>query len=65
MEMSESTINLINTIKSGDVIGMESSFNAAMAEKVSAKLDDMRATVAQNMFKTVEEPTPEATPEAE
>lgn len=51
--MNENTMNLINAIQTGDAVEIESAFNAAMAEKVAEKLDTMRATVAQNMFKTV------------
>lgn len=42
--------NLINAIADGNAVETESSFNAAIAEKISARLDDMRATVAQSMF---------------
>jgi hypothetical protein len=37
-----------------DAVGTESAFQSAMAEKISAKLDDMRVSVAQSMFKTPE-----------
>lgn len=60
--MSETTMNLINAIRAGSATETESLFGAAMAEKLSGKLEDMRANVAQNMFKTQEEPT-EATEE--
>jgi hypothetical protein len=53
--MNETTLNLINAIAEGDALETEKAFQAAMAEKISAKLEDMRAQVAQNMFKTVEE----------
>lgn len=52
--MSENTINLINAIQAGDAVELESAFNSAMAEKVAERLDAMRDTVAQNMFKTAE-----------
>lgn len=55
--MSETTMNLINAIRAGSATETESLFGAAMAEKLSGKLEDMRAAVAQNMFKTQEEPT--------
>lgn len=48
--MSESVINLVNAIKSGDALATEQSFADAMAEKIGAKIEDMRATIAQNMF---------------
>jgi len=54
--MSETTMNLINAIRNGSATETESLFGAAMAEKLSGKLEDMRATVAQSMFKTQEEP---------
>jgi hypothetical protein len=48
--MTESVKNLINAIVNGNASETEDAFNAAMAEKVSAKLDDMRMQVAQGMF---------------
>ena len=47
------TLELINAIANGDAVATEDSFNAAMAEKISAKLDDLRVRVAQNMFNAV------------
>jgi hypothetical protein len=63
--MSETTMELINAIESGDAVGIESTFNAAMAEKISGKIEAMRSDVAQNMFKTVtqQEPTETTTTE--
>lgn len=55
--MSETTLNLIQSIANGDAIETEQAFAAAMAEKLSVKLDDMRASVAQNMFATQEPAT--------
>jgi thymidine phosphorylase len=52
--MNENTLNLINAIAAGDALETENAFNAAMAEKISTKLEDMRAQVAQNMFATQE-----------
>jgi hypothetical protein len=52
--MNETTLNLINAIAEGDALETEKAFQAAMAEKISAKLEDMRAQVAQNMFATPE-----------
>lgn len=59
------TKELINAISTGDSVGIESAFNAAMAEKITVKLDDMRQEVAQNMFKSpaVEAAAPEAAAE--
>lgn len=48
--MNETTMELVNAIKTGDAIATEQAFAAAMAEKLSAKIDDMRQTVAANMF---------------
>lgn len=53
--MSETTINLVSAIASGDAVEIENSFNAAMAEKISSRLDDMRLEVAKNMFNQPEE----------
>lgn len=44
------TLELINAISQGDAVATENAFNAAMAEKISVKLDDMRVSVAQTMF---------------
>lgn len=49
------TLELINAISTGDASATESAFNAAMAEKISAKLDDMRINVAHAMFNVQEE----------
>lgn len=49
------TRDLINAIAAGDALEIENAFNSAMAEKVSARIDDMRVSVAQNLF--AEEPT--------
>lgn len=60
--MSDSVKNLISAIAAGDAVGTENAFNATMAEKISAKLDDMRIAVAQNMFKANSEETPAEEP---
>lgn len=52
--MSDTIKNLISAIASGDAATTQDAFNAAMAEKISARLEDMRADVAANMFKTEE-----------
>jgi hypothetical protein len=59
--MNENTLNLINAIAKGDAIETENAFQTAMAEKISVKLDDMRAQVAKNMFATQEEVVEEET----
>jgi hypothetical protein len=61
MTIRENTMNLINAIQAGDALEMESAFNAAMAEKVSEKLDGMRGEVSQNMFKTLEQSVEDTT----
>ena len=48
------TRNLINAIADGNALETESSFNAAIAEKIAGRLDTMRQDVAQNMFKVAE-----------
>lgn len=52
--------DLISAIASGSAIETENAFNQVMAEKISARLDDMRIDVAQNMFKEQVEVTEEA-----
>jgi len=58
--MSEHTLDLVSAIVNKDATGIEDAFNAAMAEKIAARLEDMHTAVAQSMFKqpdiTVEEP---------
>jgi hypothetical protein len=57
--MTGTTRTLIDAIATGDAVGIESSFNAAMAEKIAVQLDVKRQEVAQNMFKTATEATTE------
>lgn len=65
--MNENIKDLVNAMLAKDASKTESAFQAAMAEKISAKLDDMRQTVAQGMFKTAPEaaaePQVETTPQ--
>jgi thymidine phosphorylase len=49
-----STKDLINAIVAGDALEIENAFNSTMAEKISTRLDDMRADMAANMFKQEE-----------
>ena len=49
-----STIDLINAIESGDSEAIEKNFQELMADRVSERLDDKRAELAQSMFKTPE-----------
>jgi hypothetical protein len=44
------TLELINAISQGNAVEIETAFNSAMAEKVAAKLDDLRVNVAHAMF---------------
>ena len=53
--MSQTTSELISAMVSGNAIGTENSFGAAMAEKLAGKLDAMRQDIAQNMFVSEEE----------
>ena len=48
--MSETVQALVAAIKDGNAIATEQAFAAAMADKLSGKLDDMRANIAQSMF---------------
>jgi hypothetical protein len=52
--MNENTLNLVSAIINKDATDIEASFNAAMAEKIATRLDDMHAVVAQSMFKEPE-----------
>jgi thymidine phosphorylase len=63
--MSNSVRDLVAAIAMGNAVETEQAFNATMAEKISAKLDDMRVSVAQSMFKAQqEEPAVEQETEA-
>lgn len=59
----EAVKNLVDALAAGDAAAIETSFNDAMAEKISARLDDMRIDVAKSMFAnqevTSEEPAGE------
>lgn len=59
--MTQGVKDLISAIIEGDATTIDATFNAEMANRVSAKLQDMRVSVARNMFKTeqVEEQTEE------
>lgn len=49
------TKDLIDALAAGDASGIETSFNDAMAERISARIDDMRTQVAQSMFAAPQE----------
>ena len=53
--MTQGVQNLISAIDSGDATAIDAAFNAEMATRISSKLEDMRVSVAQNMFE-VEQP---------
>ncbi len=53
--MNDTVIKLVDAIKSGDAIATEEAFAAAMADKLSVKIDDYRQQVAANMFNQQEE----------
>ena len=61
--MNETVQNLVQAIQAGDALETEQAFANAMAEKLSARLDDMRQSVAQSMFAQAEEPVAEPTAE--
>lgn len=42
--------DLIDAIESGNAVKIEDTFNAAMAEKVSSRLEDMKTAASKNMF---------------
>ena len=53
--MNETVHNLVDAIAEGNALGTQNAFAAAMAEKLSTRLDTMRADVAQSMFTQVTE----------
>ena len=61
--MSKTTLDLIGAIANGDAAQSETAFQNAMAEKLASKLDDMRVSVSQNMFKQPEVEQEESTSE--
>jgi hypothetical protein len=48
--MTQGVKDLISAIVEGDAATIDAAFNAEMATRVSSKLEDMRVSVAQNMF---------------
>jgi hypothetical protein len=52
--MTTTTLELIDAISNGDAVSIENAFNAAMSEKISGRLDDMRVNVAKSMFSPAE-----------
>lgn len=53
--MNENVKELVDAMLAKDADKMQSAFQAAVAEKISTKLDDMRSNLAQNMFKAQEQ----------
>lgn len=50
--MTQGVQDLIRAINSGDSSEIDTAFNAEMANRISTRLEDMRATVAKSMFAT-------------
>lgn len=48
--MNETVQKLVDAIRTGDALATEQAFNAAMAEKLSTKIDEYRQQVAAGMF---------------
>jgi hypothetical protein len=48
--MNETVHNLVNAIQTGNAAETENTFAAAMADKLTSRLDDLRQTIAQSMF---------------
>ena len=44
------TLDLISAIANNDALETEAAFKEVMADKISAKLDDMRMNIASNMI---------------
>jgi len=50
--MTQGVQDLIQAIDSGDSSAIDAAFQAEMANRISTRLEDMRVSVAQNMFAT-------------
>jgi hypothetical protein len=50
--MTQGVQDLIKAINSGDSTEIDAAFQAEMANRISTRLEDMRVSVAQNMFAT-------------
>lgn len=59
--MNENIKNLVDAMLSKDASATEAAFQAAIAEKISAKLEDMRTSMAQSIFKQPEAVSPTET----
>lgn len=63
MKMTESVKNLINAISSGDAVETENAFQAAISDKISARLETMKIDIAKGMF--TQKDSVDAEPEVE
>lgn len=52
------TKTLIDAMADGKSVEMEQAFNSIVAEKIAGKLEDMKVSIAQSMFKSKEEVAP-------
>lgn len=63
------TRELVDALISGDSVAIDTAFDTVMTQKVSSALDDLRVSVATNMFNPQEEvrdePEVEQTPAEE
>jgi hypothetical protein len=50
--MTQGVQDLIKAIDSGDSQTIDAAFQAEMANRISTRLEDLRVSVAQNMFAT-------------
>lgn len=55
METKDIIRDLVYAIADGNAVEIENNFNAVMAQKVSAALDDYRVDLAKTMFNPPEE----------
>jgi hypothetical protein len=53
--MTEFTSNLVDAIIDGSATGIESSFQAVMADKIASAIEDRKIEVAQTMFKNTDD----------
>ncbi len=45
-----STRDLVDALVAGDSVAIDTTFDTVMSQKISAALDDLRVSVAKNMF---------------
>lgn len=63
--MTQGVQDLINAIAEGDSTKIETAFDAEMATRISARLEDMRVSVAKSMFATEQVDTEESVEQIE